>query len=148
SERLWGVPGEDSVAKTEPLGESFVSRELTRAEVNASNPLIYHLKRKSPVRHLALAALRGESLTTISPLLQALESPRNSEKSRLVAAWTLGRARLNARQQEVAAGALEQVLLGSVEYDSGPILRAILRIIMGGMLLTFLFSILSWQGDW
>ena len=133
----WGVPS-DSVTRTiEPPAESFVARPLTVPEVNATNPLIYRLRKNSPVRRLALAALRGEQITTIAPLLDALNFPSgNAWKTRQVAAWTLGRARLTPEQQEVAASALVRVVGNRLDYDGGRIIRGLLRTLLTSTLIS------------
>src|SRR5262249_43102636 len=74
----------------------------------------------------------------IDPLLETLANSRSGWKSRQVAAWTLGRAKLDARQQEDAGSLLERVLASWTTNDGGRFLRAI-----GGSLMTSLLITLS-----
>jgi HEAT repeat protein len=145
----WGVPAENTSQATEVSVGTFASRPLSLAEVNEANPLIYRLKRNSSVRHLAMATLRGEPLTTISPLLKPLNSPSEyGWKSRQVAAWTLGRAQLNSRQQEIAAETLVRVLEGRSDYDGAHLVRAVLGAVLAVSLLMMPLGIVFWQELW
>jgi hypothetical protein len=115
------------------------------------------LKPENPVLHSALRLLRGESVDSIHPLQTSLREPHPRRwKERLVAAWTLGRAKLSDDDSDSASGTLIEVLEnGYRERGRFKLLRWIARtyapaFVIGASVATgaYLDSPFGWYSPW
>jgi HEAT repeat protein len=131
--------------------DSVETKYLSAEEANALLSHIGRLKEDNPVRLAALAVLRGDTPPSVHPLTESLLARTAKRwRERKVAAWTLGRARLNRDETDNAAGLLSDVL-ENAHQDSKTkwLVRGILRSLGISTGLGFLSAILfpHWGHD-